>query len=613
MSWWSRTVNVLRAKRLDRDLDEELQFHVEARAREFMADGMAEPEARARARRRFGSALRLREQSRDVKLWPWLESVVRDTRFAIRALRKHSVVTLAALVSLALAVGACLAAFSVIDALILRPLAIHDPDRLVHLTFRNDDPGRPDVETFNDPLFKRLRDAGRGTVDLFAMSTQVLRPVAFDAAGQERELLRTQFVSGNAFSLMGIAPSAGRVISPEDDDAPGASPVAVLSHAFWTRRFGADPAVIGRTITMDGRAFRVIGVARDGFDGVEPGRPTDLWLPYAMYNARAFGNGQFNWFRIFGYVDAGASTARARDVLQASFTAWRRERANAMSGSRPPQEIARYIDTPLAVRSAANGPSPLRTQFASALWTLGLIAALVLLVAGSNVANLQLARGVAREREMALRVSIGAGRGRLIQHVLIESAVLAIAASTAGAAIAPFLSVAALNTLTMADDPIHLDLRMNWAVVGVAVLLTLVVTALSGLVPALRAARVPPVTALGSAQRSTRTGLMRPFVAMQVTFGLVVLFVGGLLLHSFARLSNINPGFGSRGVAIVSLDASRLAADQQLTTVTNIVDQLRHQDDVQSAAAALVNVLGRALTFDVNVPCRARPPSDSEP
>src|SRR5207237_5891847 len=220
----------------------------------------------------------------------WLESMIRDVRTGMRSLRRNAVVTAAALVSLALALGACGAAFSLVDALILRPLPVRQPEQLIYLAFATYTPERPESDTFNDPLFVRLRDASRGYLDLFAMSTQVSRPARFDGAGGEKEQVRTQFVSGDAFEKLGVTSAAGRAITAQDDDRPGAHPVAVVSHAFWMRRFRGDPAIVGRWFALEDRQFQIVGVAGSWFTGIEPGRPTDLWLPYAMYNPLAFGN-----------------------------------------------------------------------------------------------------------------------------------------------------------------------------------------------------------------------------------------------------------------------------------------------------------------------------------
>jgi predicted permease len=606
MSWWSRIANVFRAGRVESDLDAELQFHLEERISELMATGLSRDAAAAQVARRFGNPLRWREQSRDVKLLPGLDSILRDVRLGFRMLRKNAVVTGAALVSLSLALGACIAAFSLVDALILRPLPVRHPAQLVYLTFPTYEPERPEGETFNDPTFTRLRDAGRGHVDLFAMSTQVIRPVIFADAGGEKEPVRTQYVSGNAFEKLGIGSAAGRVIVSDDDTAPGAHPVAVVSHAFWMRRFGGDPAVIGRWFTLGTRQLQIVGVTEPQFTGIEPGRPTDLWMPYAMYDPRAFGNFSFNWFRVLGRLHENIRHEQAQSVLQAAFTNLRREYASQpFSRSRSPETIKRFIETPLYLRSAANGPSPLRRQFERSLWILVSIAALVLLIAGSNIANLYLARTAAREREMALRLSIGAGRGRLIQQLLVESAIVAAVASVLGLLFATAAAPTVVGMLAPPDDPVHLDFRFDWRLLGFAAGLTLLTTALFGLVPALRASGVAPLAALKTvgSRSGARAGVMRPFVAMQVAFGLVVLFVGSLLVLSFARLSSVNPGFASSDVLLLSLDlVQKVDPGQQRTALLQVLERLRHVPAVQAVSSAEYNVLGRAWTYNVRVP-----------
>jgi putative ABC transport system permease protein len=605
MAWWSRLANVFRSGAVERDLEAELQFHLEERIRERMAEGLTREAAAAEARRRFGSPLRWREQSRDVKLMPWIDSVGRDIRLGVRMLRKHAVVTAAAVVSLAMALGACVAAFSLVDALILRPLPVARPDRLVYLAFPTYSAERPEADTFNDPTLRRLRDASREQVDLFAMSTQVIRPVRFADGGGEKEPVRTQYVSGDAFDRLGIGPAAGRLISSEDDADPGTHPVAVVSHGFWTRRFAADPSIVGRWFTLEERAFQIVGIAEPGFTGIEPGRPTDLWMPYAMYNPRAFGNPQFNWFRVIGRLRENVPVEQAQAIAQTAFRNGRREQAPGIFGpSHSPANVERFLATPLYLRSAANGPSPLRREFERSLWILVSIAALVLLIAGSNVANLFLARTVAREREMALRLSIGADRRRLIQQLLIESAIVAGVASLLGLVFAAAAGPTVVGMLAPPEDPVRLDLRLNWRLIAVAGSLTVLTTALFGLAPALRASGVAPIAALKAGVRSgTRARVMRPFVAMQVAFGLVVLFVGGLLVLSFARLSSVNPGYATEDVLLLSLDqVRRVDEKEQRTALLQVLDRLRNVPRVQAVSSAEYNVVGRAWTHNIRMP-----------
>jgi predicted permease len=606
MSWWSRLSNVFRAGHVDSELDAELQFHLEERIRQLTDAGMTREAAAAQVARRFGNPLRWREQSRDVKLLPWIDSILRDVRLGVRMLRKNALVTGAAVASLSLALGACVAAFSLVDALILRPLPVRDPERLVYLTFPTDTPERPEADTFNDPLFVRLREASPGVVHLIAMSTQVMRPVTFADAGGGKEPVRTQYVSGDAFDTLGVGPAAGRLLTGHDDLTPGAHPVAVVSYAFWMRRFGGDTTVIGRWFTLEERQFQIVGVANPRFPGVEPGRPTDVWMPYAMYNPRAFGNPQFGWFRILGRLGDHARPEQAQSILQTAFTNFRREYAPRLfRPDRSPEGVRRFLETPLYVRSAANGPSPLRRQFERSLWILVSIAALVLLIAGSNVANLFLARTAVREREMALRLSIGAGRARLIQQQLVESALIAGAVCVLGLLFAAVAAPAVVGILAPPDDPVRLDLRLDWRVLAFAGGLTLLTTALFGLVPAVRASGVSPIAALktGGGRPGTRAGVMRPFVTMQVAFGLVVLFVGSLLVLSFARLSAVQPGFATSDVLLLSLDTvRRVDANQQRAALLQVLDRLGTVPGVQAVSSAEFNVLGRAWTNDVRVP-----------
>jgi predicted permease len=615
MSFWSRLANVFRSRGIEREIDEELQFHVDERIRELTAEGLSREAAAARVARQFGSPVRLREQSRDVRLLPWLDSVVRDVRLGVRMLRRNAVVTSAAIVSLSLALGACIAAFSLVDALILRPLPVHQPERLIYLTFPNTNPDLPENDAFSDPAFVRLRDAGRGHVDLFAVGRLDRSRVTFDMTRGDRETVRAQFVSGDAFERLGVTPAAGRLLMMQDDRQPGAHPVAILSHGFWMQRFGGDPGTVGRWFVVhndrhEDRQFQIIGVTEPGFTGVEPGRATDVWLPYAMQNPYAFGNGGYSAFRVIGRMRESVSLEQVQSVLRVAFTDFRREYARTLvSPSGPPDQLARFINTPLSVRSAATGPSQLRIRFQRPLWILTAIAALVLLIAGSNVANLFLARTAAREREMSLRLSLGAGRARLIQQVLIESALVAGAACLIGLIFAAFAAPTVVGMLTSADEPVLLDLGIDWRLVVAIGGTTLLVTAVFGLAPALRASSVEPMTALkaGGGRHSARAGAARPFLAVQVAFSLIVLFVGGLLVRSFVKLSSVNPGFATSDVLLVSWEAlQRMEWNEQRVALLQVLDRLREVPGVAAVSAAEFTALDRTWRNNVPVPGAAR-------
>ncbi len=311
-----------------------------------------------------------------------------------------------------------------------------------------------------------------------------------------------------------------------DDERPGDHPVAVLGHAFWRRRFGGDPSVLGRWLTLEEKQFQIVGVAEEGFVGTEPGVMTDLWVPNMMWNQEALTQPGWSWFRIWGRLKPGIGVERARQALQLVFTDFRRERARGMRADEPRERVERYIQAPLNLRSAANGPSTLRQRFERPLWILAAVVGLLLLIACSNVANLLVARGARREREMALRISIGAGRARVVQQMLVESGLLAVAATMLGAAFARFAAPLIVSRLSPASTPAYLDLHLNGAVFAFLAGTCALTTLLFGAVPALRASGVSPNAALKSdgARHSAGRGVLRPLVAAQVGFSFVVLF-----------------------------------------------------------------------------------------
>jgi len=614
MSWLSRLGNVFRTSKVDADLDEELRYHREARVGDLIAQGLSRVEAEAEAARRFGNTLLLREQSRDVKLLPWLESILQDVRFGARSLRKNAVVTGAAMISLSLAIGACAAAFSLVDALLLRPLPVREPERLVYLTFAADVPDQDDRDSFAYPLFERLRADARPYIDLFGTSYQSIRRAVFPDTAEQDEKVRAQYVSGDAFAILGVRAALGRLLTAADDVRPGGHPVAVLSHRFWTRRFGGDPSVIGRSFRFEQRAFEIVGVAEPRFIGVEPGRVIDLWVPNMMWRAEALTHQDWSWFRILGRLKNGVSPEQARSALQATFSSVRRDRAaQVVRPGEQRERIERYVNTPLTLRSAANGPSELRKHFERPLWILVTVVALVLLIAGSNVANLFLARAAAREHEMSLRLSIGASRGRLIQQVLIESALLAGAASAFGFLFASAAAPIVVGMLAPSDSPAYLDLRMDWRLVAFLGTLGLLTTMLFGLAPALRASGTAPVVALKAAGERTgsRVHLLRPLVAAQVAFSLVVLFLGGLLLLSFAKLTKTDLGFTKSGVVLLRIESELKDPEQARDIGLQLIDRVRRLPGVHGAGlSGWALFSGSGWSRNIRLPGRGPEASD---
>jgi predicted permease len=608
MPWLSRLVNLVRAQRLNDDLDDERQFHLTARTEDLVRQGMSPEDAHAQARRQFGNALSLRDSSRDIRIWPRLESILLDVRFGLRLFRKNPTVTAAAVLSLSFGIGACAAAFSLINALMLRPLPVADPQRLVYAVYRSST-DTEDLASFNYPLFVRMRDASRTQIQLFGMSYTTRRDAVFDDAGGQSERVYAQWISGDALSILGVKPVLGRLFTASDDVTPGQHPVAVISHDFWQRRFGGNPAVLGRWLTVREKQLQIVGVTEVGFTGVEPGVMTDVWAPNMMWSDEALSSPAWSWFRVWGRLQPGVRAEQAQAQLQTTFTTFRREHVSGLPADTPTNRVAAYVNTPIRLLSASNGPSALRERFGRALWILGAVAILVLLIAAANVASLLLARTAARGREMALRISIGAGRARLIQQILIESVLLSIASCSLGAIVALTAAHNVVRLLSTSAFTIRLDVSPDWRVLAFLGCLGAAVTLVFGLAPALTASGMSPheVMSSGGGRQTTRIGMFRPFVAAQVAFSFVVLFIGGLLLTSFSRLIRSDLGFDSSQVVIASVESPELreAGPAALAYWEQLVGRLAALPGVESVSFSGWGLFeGSSSSQSVRVPGR---------
>ena len=618
MSWLSRLTNAFRPDRLDDELAEELRFHLEARAAEAVRRGINPREAARQARLRLGNELHARESSRDTRLIAWLESLLKDVRFGFRVLRKDKGVTAAALASLALAIGASLAAFALLDALLLRPLPVYRPERLIRLTTTDESDPHPN-QTFNYPLFERCRQATRGKLDLFAMTNQHPEPVVFAGSGGRQEKARVQYASGNALPSLGIRPALGRLLTPDDDLRPGAHPVAVASYNFWMRRFAGDPSVLGRWFRDGTRQFQIVGVAEKGFTGVEPGISTDLWVPAMMWwNPKDLASSNSYWFSVLGTLRPGASAEAVQPSLQALYSQFLRERAADFRADESRTVVDRFERGRLQVLPAPNGPSRLRETFARPLWILAAVAGLLLLIACSNLANLFTARALAREREMALRISIGAGRARLMRQLLVEGLLLAGAASVLAAGFAAIAAPAIVRLLSRSDSQVYLNLHPDWRMTAFLLFSCTAAALLFALLPALRASGVSPHQALksGGAKLSAQTSALRPMVAAQIAFSFVVLFLSGLLLLSFRQLMRVDLGFDQRRVLLVDVATANPEPFSDQTPAGRIAamqlrDRIRELPGVRNAAMCEFGFFtGSWMTEDVRVPGRV-PGDDS--
>ncbi len=479
----------------------------------------------------------------------WLESFRADTVFGWRQLRKNAVTSAAAILSLALAIGACTTAFRLIDALLLRPLPVTEPERLHVVAFKG--PGIEsktlEYDSSSYPMFMRMRDAVKEQAELVAVSYTDRADLTYGSE-QEMERAHMQYVSGTMFPMFGLHPAAGRLFTENDDDKPGAHAYAVLSWDYWTRRFAGDSRIVGRTVRIGDTLFEIVGVTEERFTGTETGTVTDIFVPMMMKNPRTLASADNFWLRTFVGMRPNADARAVEDRLASVFQAIQRERAKNMTAMSPAR-LARYYSEKMILRGAAAGRSNMQRDYRTALVALAILVALVLLIACANVANLMTARAAARTREMAVRVSIGAGRARLVQLVLVESAWLAVLASIAGALIAWWSAPVVLGMINPPDDPARLILTADARIFLFGLALAAGVTFLFGLIPALRASAVKPASALkGGDDPHSRRRVMHALIATQVAFCFLVLFVGGLFVGSFDRLVSQENGFSSERI-----------------------------------------------------------------
>jgi predicted permease len=536
MSLWSRIANVFRGDGPSREIDEELESHI--------AEAIEQGRDPAAARRAFGSPLRHREESRDLRMIAWLDSLRADAVFGWRQLTKRKVTSAAAILSLALGIGACTSAFRLIDALLLRPLPITDPQRLYDLSRQeigwDGKPGTFDGWAY--PAFRQMRAAVKDKAELIAISYADRTDLTY-RSDLEMEKAYVQYVSGWMFGSFGLRPSLGRLFTENDDLEPGAHPYAVVSHDYWTRRFGQDPRIVGRTFRMGGRVYEIVGVAEGPFTGTEPGTMIDIFLP-AMMNP-AVSRSDSTWHRTLALLKPGVAAEPIRKKLNAISLAFERERAKGFTNMSK-QSIENYLHQTVMLEPASSGVSDMQESNRRSLAALGVLVGLVLLIACANVANLMTAQAAARAREMALRVSIGAGRWRLVQLVLVESVMLALLAAAIGGIFAGWWAPFVVSIINPPDNPARLFLPADWRVLGFGLGLTIGVTILFGLTPALRSSRVQPVSALkGGEDPHSRRRVMHALIALQVAFCFLVLFVAGLFASTFQRLAHQSVGFSA--------------------------------------------------------------------
>ncbi|HEX4947837.1 MAG TPA: ABC transporter permease, partial [Blastocatellia bacterium] len=525
---WQRVLALFQTKRKERELQAELQFHLEEATEENIRRGMNEEDARRAAQRDFGGVEQVKEAYRDVSRWRWLEEVWQDLRFGLRMLRKRPGFTLIAVLTLGLGIGANTAIFSLLNTALLRPLPIAQPERFIALN--NSATGRL-FPTFSYPNYKDIQTR----TDVFSgLLAYRFAPLSLSHDGIN-ERLWGYSVTGNYFDVLGIKPALGRLISLDDDRTRGAHPVTVISHQCWQQRFGGNPAILGKEVVVNGRNFSIIGVAPQGFVGTEIIAAPEMWFPMMMQAQLEMGDdwldkrGAENIF-VQGSLKPGVSLAQAQAALDAVAAQLAREFPDYNKDRRA------LVTQPGFMNGTMRAPV---MGFASVLMV---VVGLVLLLACANLANLLLARATERRREMAVRLALGASRWRLVRQLLIESVLLALAGGVLGSWMAWWLTNLAAAYKPPMDVPANFAFRLDQRVLLFAFVLSIATGIVFGLLPALQATKTSLVSALkdeASFGTYRSSWLKNSLIVFQVALSLVLLIGGGLMLRSLQQAETI--------------------------------------------------------------------------
>lgn len=492
---------------------------------------------------------------------------LQDVRYALRMLRQSPVFSAVAVGSLALGIGANTAIFTLIDAILLRWLPVQNPQQLVVLA-RN--PSQPNT-AFNYPDYRFIRDQNRSYAGLIAF-WRGDRATSFTQPGGSRpsQLIKLSMVSGNYFQVLGVQPVIGRVFNQADNEREGAHPYAVLSYAFWKRMFGEDTGVVGRDMLLNGARLQIVGVSREGFTGTEKGISPDVFVPIMM--ERALNRTPFEWntrrvwgLTVMGRLKPGVTTAQAN----AEFDVMWQQILHSDPDEHPATWDTEYkINNTTTILPGSQGYSYLRNETSRPLIVLMLTVGLVLLIACANVANLLLARAVARGKEIAVRLAVGADRGRLVMQMLTESITLSLLSGIASLTVA-WMGVRVLMTfLPQGIFPAELNLSPDARLLSFACALSVVSGLIFGIIPALKASRTDLVSTLKSdtgniGGRSSLWDLRRSLVSLQVGLSLLLLAGAGLFVRTLSNLRGLDPGIDRQNLLLVDTTISQTGYQPQ--------------------------------------------------
>jgi predicted permease len=530
-----------------------------------------------------------------------MSAMVQDFLYSQRTLRKSPVFLTVAVLSLALGIGANTAIFTLINQLVLQPLPVKNPEQLVMLAGRGKHyGGNNGPDRISYPMYQEIRDKNLVFSGMFCTY-----PTTMSASFEgHTELIGAEFVSGNYFPVLGIGAGVGRVFSASDDLIQGGHPLAVLSYGYWRARFGADRGIVGKQIVVNGRALTIIGVSPAGFDGVEPGRAPQIRIPITMKDDlphsdfSRLNNNRFRWTEVFGRLKPGLTIEMAQAGLQPLFhQILNREVTEKPFAKASPFVKQEFLKMWMEVMPGSKGRSNLRRTYSKPLFALMGIVGLVLLIACSNLANLLIARASARQREIAIRLALGAGRGRLVRQLLVDSLMLAMVGGSLGVGLAIMIDRALIDFLPAGHTPLSLSSTPDWPVLGFTSAISLLAGALFGLIPALQSTQPKLANTLkdeaGAVIRGGSAGLRKGLVVAQVSLSLVLLIGAGLFLQSLRNLKTLNPGFDVKNLLAFDVDPTMSRYDPNWTAdyYRRLLDRLNAIPGVESRTFAVVPVL----------------------
>jgi predicted permease len=587
---------------VERELDDELRFHIERQAEELERRGLAPDEALRQARVAFGGLESMKEATRDAHGTVFVESLLQDLRYALRVVAKEPGLSLTIILILGLGIGANVATFTVMDALLLRALPVPHADQLVVVG----DPdsvgsswhGSPESRYASYPVYQDLRDRNHVLSGLYASGNLSTPDVVMRDSGGAVEHPALRVVTGNFFEVLQVPAGVGRTILPEDDRG-GGQPVIVISHGYWQRRFGGDRSAVGREIIVNHLTLTIVGVTPASFPGDIVGKTVDGWIPIAIEpalqpKAAPLTDRVWSWLQMMGRLKPGVTLLQARAELTAIETESIRSHA---TGDDLTQFDSDLKEDPITVVSGERGFSRGRRTFGPALSILMTAVALVILIVCANVANLMLVRGIARGREMTVRMALGAGRPRLIRQLLTESLLLAAAGGLLGWFAAGAGSRLLLALAGTARAPIPLDVSPDARVLAFTAGITLLAALVFGLAPAARATRLDVATTLreqgrtlmGARTRLGRFAAGKVLVIVQIALSAVLLIGAGLLLRTMQRLFEADLGFDRAHVVVVQVEAQKSGFEGQHTfaLMRELTDRLRGVPSVTGASVTM--------------------------